>query len=169
MKTAIILGSSRSHGNTAALAKFVCAEVKAEYFDLANYHIAPFSYDNDYQDDFSRLVDQLWQFDRLILATPMYWYSASAQMKVFLDRLSDLLSFDKDKGRALRGKSAALLATGVNPIPADCFEQMFALTFHYLGMGYQGMKYCVCPSSFELSDHKQAIQAFIADRLSTGK
>lgn len=162
MKTAIVLGSSRSKGNTSALAQTVQKALDAELFDLADFQIQPYSYKTQWQDDFMPLMDKLLGFDRIILASPMYWYSASAQMKIFLDRLSDLLSRDKQKGRSLRGKEAALLATGYNEQPADCFEQMFELTFNYLGMKYRGMEYSSCKPEFNLSEHLQGVQTFVS-------
>ncbi len=161
MKTAIILGSSRSQGNTSALANVLKQQLDCAYYDLNDFQIAPYCYHNSYQDDFAKLMDELLDFQRIIFATPMYWYSASGQMKIFLDRLSDLLSFDKDKGRQLRGKSAVLIATGGDASPPSCFEQMFAMSFKYLGMQYQGMNYCSCSSEFNLAEHRSAIDDFI--------
>lgn len=162
MKTAIVLGSSRSKGNTGALAGAVQQELGAELFDLADYQIQPYSYKYDQQDDFLSLIDKLLNFDRIILASPMYWYSASAQMKLFLDRVSDLLSNYKDRGRSLRGKEAALLATGHILQPPACFEQMFELTFKYLGMDYRGMNYSSCAPDFDLNSHKTELQSFVS-------
>ena len=162
MNTAIILGSSRSQGNTSALAGVIKESLGADYFDLNDFVIAPYCYDNSYQDDFAELIDKLLSYNRLIFASPMYWYSASGQMKIFLDRLSDLLGFEKDKGRLLRGKSVALLATGVDETPPSCFEQMFAMSFKYLGMKYQGMNYCSCKNEFRFSDHQASIETFIS-------
>jgi multimeric flavodoxin WrbA len=142
MKTAILLGSSRSQGNTAQFAKAVGNKLDADYYDLNDYQIGVYDYNNaNASDDFQPLMDTLLRYERLVLASPVYWYSASAQMKVFLDRLTDLLEFNKDKGRLLRLKKAVLLATGHNQSAPACFEQMFASTFHYLGMDYQGMLY----------------------------
>lgn len=163
MKTAIVLGSSRSKGNTGALAQLVATELDAELFDLADYFILPYRYEHDQKDDFRNLITQLLKFDRLVLASPMYWYSASAQMKVFLDRLSDLLDGDKEMGRQLRGKEAALLATGYIDKPPECFEQMFALTFNYLGMKYKGMNYASCSESFNHDLHRTAVSSFVSD------
>ncbi|GLP96236.1 flavodoxin family protein [Paraferrimonas sedimenticola] len=160
MKTAIILGSSRSNGNTAKLVDYVSRRVNADVYDLNQYRIEPFNYDNRYQDDFGSLAEQLLEYDNLVLASPMYWYSASAQMKVFLDRISDLLDFEKGKGRQLRGKSAGLLASGNDSTPPECFEQMFELTFKYLGMNYLGMSYASFGQSETLSQHTLALDEF---------
>lgn len=154
--TAIVMGSSRSKGNTFVVANQLALEVNADLYDLNQFQIMPFDYDNQYQDDFQSLIDTLLSYDNWVFASPMYWYSASAQMKVFLDRLSDLLSFNKDKGRSLRGKSATLLATGNDLTPPSCFEDMFRLTFNYLGMEYYGMYYLKC--DFEVQPSPQQIQ-----------
>ncbi len=44
------------------------------------------------------------KYDVLIFATPVYWYSMSGIMKVFFDRITDLLTIKKDIGRKLKGK-----------------------------------------------------------------
>ena len=140
-KTVIILGSSRSNGNTANLCVTVAKALNAAVFDLNDYVIGPYRYDQCYDDDFQLLIRGVIQYDRIILATPMYWYTASAQMKTFLDRLSDLLEKDNIQGQALKRKKAALLGTGKDIQPPDCFEAVFAKTFNYLGMTYEGMFY----------------------------
>ncbi|MCP4458779.1 MAG: NAD(P)H-dependent oxidoreductase [Cytophagales bacterium] len=38
------------------------------------------------------------------MATPVYWYSMSGIMKVFLDRIYDVLTIEKELGRKLHGK-----------------------------------------------------------------
>ena len=162
--TVIIVGSSRSTGNTAKLAVAVASKLQASVIDLNQYQIAPFDYEfRNSNDDFLTLMKQVLSFDRIILATPMYWYSPSAIMKTFMDRISDLLKVEKDLGRQLRGKQAALLATGCDAIPAACFEQIFSLTFAYLGMRYQGMLYASCESDFIFDEHASAIHAYIQE------
>ena len=44
------------------------------------------------------------KYDTWIFVTPVYWYSMSGQMKIFLDRITDLLKWHKDEGRKIRGK-----------------------------------------------------------------
>ncbi|MDC2889285.1 flavodoxin family protein [Psychrosphaera algicola] len=159
--TVIILGSSRSDGNTSALVHDYATIINATVVDLNDYEISPFDYNADYNDDFISLMAGLLKYDRIILATPMYWYSASAQMKTFIDRWSDLLKTEKAKGRQLRGKQVVVLATGSDKIPPNCFEQMFQLTFRYLGMDYRGMLYCQCESQYLVEHHHEAIAKFV--------
>ena len=154
MKTAIILGTSRQDGNTTKLVNLYQEKVKADLFNLNDYVVSPFDYNHlNKDDDFLPLIKELLCYESLIIASPIYWYSMSAQMKVFFDRLSDLLSIEKDLGRKLRGKDFSVLATGVDKIPPDCFEKAFELSAKYLGMIYKNMFYCSCEEQFIKKEH----------------
>ena len=65
----------------------------------------------------------------------------SAQLKMFFDRLSDLITIRKDLGRLLRGKSVAVVASGTDETMPDGFEVPFHRTCEYLGMTYVGAFY----------------------------
>mgnify|MGYP001953952154 CR=1 FL=1 len=82
-KTAIILGSARSDGNTGALVNYTANLLNADVFDLNEHQVLPFDYHGSANDDFKSLSIKLLSYDRIVFATPMYWYSASAQMKAF--------------------------------------------------------------------------------------
>lgn len=170
MKTAIILGSSHSYNNTQALVELVAKQCDAMVFDLNDFNIS--AYDpsfNNRSDDFFPLVEQLLSYQQLIFATPIYWYSPSAQLKTFLDRITDLLEIAKDQGRGLRGMRTALIATGTDAAPAKCFEEIFSHTFNYLGMAYQGMLYCSCEADkqylFDAKLQQGAIERFCQSSL----
>ncbi|WP_286266353.1 flavodoxin family protein [Thalassotalea atypica] len=161
MRSVIVLGTSRKQGNTEKLVNSVAKLIDADVIDLTEHHILPFDYNfNNQHDDFVTLTKKLLQFDHIILASPIYWYAPSAQMKVFLDRLSDLLKVNRDSGRLLRTKVASVLSTGASRMPELCFEQMFKHTFDYLGMEYLGMQYCYCADKFELKKHQKKLNDF---------
>lgn len=160
-KAVIIVGSSRHDGNTQGLVDVLADQLAAVVLNLNDYKVAPYDYHGGYKDDFSELADLMLDFDTIYLATPMYWYSASAQMKTFLDRWTDLLQLHKSKGQKLRGKRLGLLATGANTSPPSCFEQMFQLMAQYLGMAYLGMLYCSCPARFNAASHESHIDHFL--------
>jgi multimeric flavodoxin WrbA len=142
MSSVIIVGSSRSDGNTAKLAEQFSTQICAEVVDLSSYNILPYDYKfKNQDDDFLPLIDRLLTFDSLIFASPIYWYSPSGTMKLFLDRLCDLLDIYKPRGRALKSKTAGVLATGAAQSAPDCFEQIFSNTFEYFDMSYIGMFY----------------------------
>ena len=157
-KTAILLGTSNNNGNTHALVKAVANKVQATVFNLKDYTISPFDYQHkNIDDDFIPLVEELLEFEHIIFASPVYWYTMSAQMKVFFDRISDLLHVKKELGRKLRGKSSAILSTGSSPQPMRSFEEVFINSFKYLDMDYKGLLYCFCENNFDLSTHEENI------------
>ena len=137
----VILGTSRSDGDTRRAVDAAFGS-RVECLDLNKYALSPYDYDHANQNDgFAGIIDTVLVADTLIFATPVYWYSMSAQLKTFFDRLSDLITIEKVKGRALAGKNAWLIAAGVEEYLPDGFEVPFARTckyfdMHYLGAGY---------------------------------
>ena len=141
--TVIILGSSRSDGNTAQMTTILAEKIGATIVDLNQYALMPYDYKfGNRQADFLPLVELLMGYDKWVFASPIYWFAPSCTLKVFMDRLCDLLEIYKNKGRQLAKKSAAVLATGAAISAADCFEPIFSRTFDYFNMNYLGMQYC---------------------------
>lgn len=164
MNIGIVLGTSRKDGNTESLARAFAEITDATIYSLSDFSILPFDYEfKNKSDDFEILINQVMQHDIIIFASPVYWYSPSAQMKMFMDRLSDLLKINKPLGRQLRGKIASVISTGSDNIPQDCFEQIFRCTFEYLGLSYLGMLYCACDDSFSREQHQSKITDFCAN------
>jgi len=56
----------------------------------------------------------------------------SAQLKVFFDRFSDLLTIEKALGRQLKGIGCSVIATGFDKEILTCFLQPFEMTANYL-------------------------------------
>lgn len=137
-QTLIILGSARSDGYTAQMANRISARLGANVIDLKEYQIAHYDYEHNYEnDDFFDLIrNTVIKADTLVLATPVYWYSMSGRMKVFLDRFTDLLKIEKDLGRQLRGKSMAVFTTSNSDNLGENFWHPFVHTANYLGMKY---------------------------------
>jgi multimeric flavodoxin WrbA len=99
MKIVAIVGSPRPKGNTNYLvdqaleaATELGAQVKK--IDLSKYKINPCLGHDDcpsfgscaQNDDAVWILDESLNADGVILATPVYWYNVSAQMKDFIDR-----------------------------------------------------------------------------------
>lgn len=165
-KTAIVFSSSRAEGDTSKIVQYLVGQSTATLFDLSQYCISYYDYDHrNRDDDFLPLMSELIEFEHIVFATPMYWYAMCAQMKVFIDRLSDLLTIDKSLGRGLKGKSCSLVSTGYDLVAPDCLWQPFDLTAKYLHMQYKGMLYCSCPKSFDIQEHKLSIDNYISNTL----
>jgi multimeric flavodoxin WrbA len=142
MKIAIILGTSRQDSNTRQFVNKLLMLSGATLFDLSNYDISFYDYENkNRNDDFLPLVQELMDFEHIVLASPIYWYCVSAQLKVFIDRLSDLLTIEKDLGRQLKGKSSSLLSTGNDEKCPDCFITPIEQTLKYMHIEFKGCDY----------------------------
>ena len=139
-KGIIIQGSSRSHGDTNRLAMFVSEKTKFPIIDLKTKSIAEFDYEfKNRGDDFLPLIkDIVDNYDLIIFATPVYWYSMSGIMKTFFDRISDCLKIEKDTGRKLRGKEMAVISCSPADDLVDGFYMPFIESANYLGMKYLG-------------------------------
>ncbi len=139
-KGVIIQGSSRSEGNTNIISKYIQEKTGFDIIDLKSKEISSFDYDfNNQGDDFIPLMKEIVDnYDVLIFATPVYWYSMSGIMKNFFDRISDCLKTEKDTGRKLRGKSMAMISCGSDSELKEGFEMPFRESANYLGMHYIG-------------------------------
>lgn len=134
----IILGSSRSFGNTRKAVMEILDGKDFPIVDLHTLDIKPYDYEyRNKEDDFMPLVERIVEHDTIILATPVYWYTMSATMKIFIDRISDLLDIRKDLGRKLRGKKLFVIGSFNTSLPRG-FEDAFEQTCEYLGMRYLG-------------------------------
>jgi hypothetical protein len=134
-----ILGSARSDGNTRRLLDLVLGGRPVEVVDLARLDVGYYDYQHrNAADDFARVAPKLVAADAIVFATPVYWYAMSAQLKTFVDRLSDLLQTRKELGRALAGRTGWLVASSTDPeLPAG-FEVPFEATCGYFGMRWGG-------------------------------
>jgi len=140
VKPIIISGSSRNDGNTTMVVNLLVKYSNWDTLDLNDYQFSYYDYKHENRnDDFLPLMRHIIKsYDTLILATPVYWYSMSGVMKVFFDRISDLLTIEKELGRKLRTKNMACIsASGGNDL-GDLFWLPFRESAQYLGMQYLG-------------------------------
>lgn len=99
MRIVAISGSPRPAGNTNYLVDQALAEaaklgVQTEKIILSQYRVDPCQGHPDcrllpacaLEDDAPWILEKFRQADGVILATPVYWFNMSAQMKAFIDR-----------------------------------------------------------------------------------
>jgi len=140
-KTVVIFGSSRSFGNTRkVLDKLVELKNDIDIIDLNAYNIGYFDYEfKNKDDDFFKVMEKVITYNTIIFATPIYWYTMSAQVKTFFDRISDLLfEGNKEIGRKLKGKQMGVISCGSDAEYIEGFEMPFKESANYLGMTYLG-------------------------------
>lgn len=71
---------------------------QTKVFDLSKLIIEPFEYQrHDDRDDLRAVVAMMLQSQHIVFATPVYCYSMSATLKMFFDRLTDLLHDPNDR------------------------------------------------------------------------
>lgn len=136
----IIQASARSNGDTATIINYISKKKKVDIVDLKNKSIGHFDYDfHNVDDDFIPLMEEIISnYDIILFATPVYWYSMSGYLKVFFDRISDLLKTHKDLGRRLRGKKMAMISVSNHNDLKEGFAMPFKESANYLGMEYLG-------------------------------
>lgn len=139
----IIVGSSRSNGNTSRIVEEIASQCNVDVVNLSNYAISYYDYESkNREDDFLPLIRKVIEkYDTLIFATPIYWYSMSGIMKVFFDRFSDLMRIEKETGRQLRGKKFAVISNSHDDEIDYDFYLPFRKSAEYLGMEYLGDKH----------------------------
>ncbi len=138
-KILLIQGSARVDGDTASLVNHICNDLEADIVTLADKSLGFYKYGRTAEDDFIGIIrDFITNFDTMIMVTPIYWYTISGQLKVFLDRFTELLKDHKEMGRRLRGKSLALISCSNSDDVSSYFEKPISASAEYLGMNYLG-------------------------------
>lgn len=159
-----MFASSRRNGNTGRFMDAIANALAIRVIDLGEKHIAPYDYQHrNRDDDFEPLMARMLDHDQLIFASPVYWYAVAPQMKIFLDRISDLLDLPdlKDQGRRLRGKIGFIICTSVYDEAPRPFIEAFQMTFDYLGMRYGGCAHANCSEGFAAKEHEEEIAQFV--------
>ena len=138
-KPLIIFGSSRKNGNTGIIINEVFQGEEYDLVNLNDLNIGYYQYtDKTQQDDFIDQILKMQRTETIIFATPIYWYSMSAQMKTFFDRFSDLINVRKDLGQSLKSKRVFLITSSSQNYLPQGFEMPFKGIADYFGMVYKG-------------------------------
>lgn len=158
MNIVVILGSSRTDGETGEVVRQIKLISDWDVIDLKDYKIGSYDYEHkNKEDDYLSLMRRIINnYDVLVLATPVYWYAMSGTMKTFLDRLTDLLDDEKELGRKLRNKSLAAITSSQGSHLGDNFWFPFFESAKYLGMKYFGNTHFVTGN-----DEKENITQFV--------
>ncbi len=118
MKIVAIVGSPRVNGNTSNLTDLALREAKrldieTEKVMLPLYQINPCKAHSDcrdldschLEDDMASVLSRVYEADGIILASPVYFYNVTAQMKAFIDRNV----FPYRHGQRMKAKCAGII------------------------------------------------------------
>ena len=157
----IVKGSPRKNGNSAILATQVAAGAEAagaevESFYLHGLDIQPCDacdacqgvadLDCIIEDDMQILYPKLWEADAIVCASPVYWFTVSAQMKLFMDRCYGMGDdTDEPEEHALAGKRIGIVLTygGDDPFDSGAVNAIrtFQDMFNYIPAEIVGVVY----------------------------
>jgi multimeric flavodoxin WrbA len=153
----VLKGSPREKGNSSLLADQVAAGAGAvgarvESFVLQNMNIQPCNACDACQgtedaeciieDDMQTLYPRLREADAIVIASPIYWFTMSAQTKLCIDRWYAL---EGPQGNALAGKQIGIVLTygDTDPFTSGAINAIRAFQdmFRYIKANIVGIVY----------------------------
>ena len=156
-KILVVMGSPRKNGNSSTLAQNVIAGAKnaggvVDSYCLHEMNIKPCDAceacrKNDSReciidDDMQELYPKLYEADALVIASPIYYFTVSAQTKLFIDRWYAL---GEGKTTVINGKQIGIILTyeDTNPFTSGAVNALrtFQDAFEYLGASIVDMIY----------------------------
>ncbi|MBV7268972.1 flavodoxin family protein [Winogradskyella luteola] len=166
-KGVIIQASSRSDGDTNCIVTVLKKKTDFDVIDLNQKHIGHFDYKfKNKNDDFKPLFYEITEkYNTIIFATPIYWYTMSGLLKVFLDRISDFLYDEKDIGRRLRKMKMGIVSSSNENMVFDGFAMPFEKSAEYLGMKYLGHLHTWIQKGIIPNEVMQSIEAYTNKKL----
>jgi multimeric flavodoxin WrbA len=176
IKILALFGSPRKKGNSTLLANHIMlgaeskgAAVESIYLNGLNIKPCQGCYacqeegskgcvvDDDMQDVYSKVVEA----DALIIASPVYWFTMSAQTKVFMDRCIALYNENHDESR-LYGKNIAIAMTygDKDAFSSGCINALrtFQDAYNFVGADIVGMVYGSAEEPGEIAANSELMQ-----------
>jgi len=165
----VILGSPRRMGNSAALANRISrgaesAGAEVENLFLQDLEISPCrgcetcqqpdSQGCAIKDDMQEIYPKLIRADAWVIASPVYWFTMSAQTKIFMDRCYALLAYADNP---FVGKLVAIAMSygDVDPVKSGCVNALrtFQDAFSYTRSKLVGMVYGSAEAAGEIENN----------------
>ncbi len=144
--TALLVGwfaeGVRSGGSTAEIIRAADLEHKAVGCTSCRVCQKSPVYRCVIKDEVSVCVARFAEADVIVMASPLYFYGASSQLKAMMDRMFSLYKWDNAANTMttpLKGKTFVFLGSGYEDAGFDIFEKPFQLTARYTGMVYASL------------------------------
>ena len=166
----VILGSPRKKGNSSTLADRISrgaksAGAKVETLFLQDLKISPCrgcdtcqTHDSKgcaIEDDMQKIYPKLIRANAWVIASPVYWFTMSAQTKIFMDRCYALPAYAKDP---FAGKRIAIAMSygDIDAIKSGCVNALrtFQDAFSYTRSKIVGMVYGSAMKAGEIANNK---------------
>ena len=172
-KILVIKGSPRANGNSSVLAEQVVLGAQAVGAQVDSYRIAMMNIQPcnacdlcqeldegcTLDDDMQTLYPKLLEADGIVLASPVYWFTFCAQMKLFIDRWYAL---EGPEGSRLRGKRFGLVMTYGDSDPYNSGAVNAFHTFHdilrYLHGDFVGIVYGSASAIGDIQNQQEVLE-----------
>lgn len=158
-KILVLSGSPKKDGNTAALVEWFCEGARPRGGQIEIVHAASLKlkingciscracqrsaiYECVFNDEARPVLAKMAEADAIVMATPLYFFGPSAQLKQIFDRMFSLYKWDNEAGTMktpLKGKMFVLLGSAYEDIGLDTLEMPFALTAKYTEMYFRSL------------------------------
>ncbi|MDM8542236.1 flavodoxin family protein [Desulfococcaceae bacterium HSG9] len=175
-KVIVLLGSPRKKGNSTTLAKQIIRGVEsaggqAETVYLNGLNIKPCqgcyackkenSSGCAVNDDMQSLYPKLVESDAWVIASPVYWFTMSAQTKIFIDRCFALFNEDAQKSPLYKKRIAIAMSYGdADAFASGCVNALrsFQDTYNYVGADIVGMVYGSAEEPGEIASNEELMK-----------
>jgi multimeric flavodoxin WrbA len=170
----VMLGSPRRKGNSSTLAARISRGAKSagaevETLFLHGLKISPCRGCDTCQkddskgcaikDDMQEIYPKLIRADAWVIASPVYWFTMSAQTKIFMDRCYALPAYAKNP---FAGKRIAIAMSygDADPVKSGCVNALRAFqdAYRYTGSKIVGMVYGSAMKAGEIQNNEALMQ-----------
>ena len=170
-KILVLSGSPKKDGNTATLVSWFAEGARSKGAEVEIVQTAFLKYKSfgctscrtcqkiekygcTIDDEAKPVLAKMIKVDAIVMATPLYFYGPSAQLKLIFDRMFSLYKWDNEANTMrtlLKGKAFVLIASAYENIGLEALEKPFRLTADYTGMKFKSL---LIPNAGESGDIK---------------
>ncbi len=175
MKVLVLLGSPRKNGNSALLAERIIKGAEAQGAKVKTVFLhgldirpctscykcqKPGSQGCSIKDDMQKLYPALIEADAWVIATPIYWFTMSAQTKLWMDRCFALPAYGTDPFRSKK-IAVAMSYGGEDPFDSGCINAIrtFQDAYSFTNSKLVGFVYGSAMNAGEIKKNNAAMQA----------
>jgi len=172
----VLSGSPKKDGNTVALVNWFCEGARSKNADVEIVPTAFLKYKTTgciscracqgfpgyecaIDDEAKPVLAKMASVDVVVMATPLYFFGPSAQLKLIIDRMFSLYKWDNKKGTMqtpLKGKTLALIASAYEDVGMKALEEPFKIMAYYSSMKFESL---LIPNAGESGEIKKIADA----------
>lgn len=175
-KIIVLSGSPKKDGNTATLVRWFAEGAAQNGADIDIVETAFLKYKTTgctscrqcqslpkyecvINDEAKPVLAKMAEADVIVMATPLYFFGPSAQLKLVIDRMFSLYKWDNKSGTMqtpLKGKTLVLIASAYEDVGMKDLESPFKITAYYSSMKFESL---LIPNAGESGEVKKNADA----------